>query len=156
MQYLKKLLFVSVFSFFFAAASAQDCGPITLDKLKELLTSLNYDPKPSSDTGKVKKWIVTNTGSSLNVPTAYEISPSTNYIWLTVNLGNAPTDSCEKNTALLRKNMDIQPCFFYITSKNLLMMALAVENRAVTSAVLKRCNDFIVKRVEETQDTWKQ
>lgn len=153
---MKKII-ICIFSFFLVQlVKAQDCGPINFSKLKELLVGLGFDPKPGSDTGKTTKWIIANTGSGLNVPTGYEISPSTNYIWITINLGVAPESWDDKNNDLLKKNTDIQPCFFYITKQGNLQIALAVENRAVTSAVLKRCNDFIVKRVGDTKELWQQ
>jgi hypothetical protein len=152
----KKLIAIVALSFFFLTASAQDCGPINLGKVKELLTGLGFSPRPSTDTGKVIKYIIDNKGNSFNIPTSFEISASTNYIWLSVNLGEAPSDSCETNTLLLKKNASVQPAFFYISSLRKLMMSIAIENRAVTAAVIKRCNDFIVKQVEATKDLWQQ
>ena len=60
----------------------------------------------------------------------------------------------DKADALLKQNAVIQPCLFYITAKGNLMMGLPVENRAVTAAVLKRCTDFVSKRVADTKNDW--
>jgi len=160
-SYYKLQLKHIVCIFFFACmglqASAQDCGPINSTKLKELLTGMGFTVKNINEAGKADKFEIKNSSEGLDIPTGYEISPSTNYIWLTVFLGKANyVDSCERNTNLLKQNAAIQPCLFYITAKGNLMMGLPLENRAITAAVLKRCNDFISKRVGETKYYWQQ
>lgn len=150
--------FVYLFFFLCIIASrslAQDCGPINSVKLKELLTGMGFTVKNTNEEGKSDKFEIKNASGGLDIPTSYEISASTNYIWLTVFLGKANyEDSAQKNTNLLKQNAAIQPCLFYITAKGNLMMGLPVENRAVTSAVLKRCNDFISARVADTKTYW--
>ena len=133
---------------------AQDCGPINTTKLKELLTGMGFVVKNTNEAGKPDKFEIKNASGGLDIPTTYEISASTNYIWLTVFLGKASDENAETNTNLLKQNANIQPCLFYITAKGNLMMGLPVENRAVTATVLKRCNDFLAARVAETKDYW--
>jgi len=136
-------------------AQSADCGPINSTKLKELLIGMGFSVKNTNESGKPDKFEIKNVNNGLDIPTSYEISPSTNYIWLTVFLGKANyEDSCEINTDLLKQNAIIQPCLFYITAKGNLMMGLPVENRAVTAAVLKRTNDFISKQVGNTKEYW--
>jgi len=157
---IKKRLIRFATLFFFlciivSTSSAQDCGPINSSKLKELLIGMGFAVKNTNDQGKPDKFEIKNSNAGLDIPTTYEISASTNYIWLTVYLGKADyEDSAEINTELLKQNAAIQPCLFYITAKGNLMMGLPVENRAVTAAVLKRCNDFISKNVGNTKFYW--
>jgi len=135
-------------------SSAQDCGPISTTRLKELLTGMGFTVKNTNEEGKTEKFEIKNAAGGLDIPTTYEISGSTNYIWITVFLGKAKDEGSAANTDLLKQNANIQPCLFYITAKGNIMMGLPVENRAVTSAVLKRCNDFISARVGETKTYW--
>ena len=134
-------------------SAAQDCGPITSTKLKEFLTQMGFAVKNINEAGKADKFEIKNATNGLDIPTSYEISASTNYIWITVFLGKAQSDSSINNN-LLRQNAVIQPCFFYFSAKGNLMMGLPVENRAVTTAVLKRCNDFLSNRVGDTKSYW--
>ena len=55
---------------------------------------------------------------------------------------------------LLRENAKVQPVQFYITSKNLLMAALPIDNRAVTNAILRQKSDQIAGHVAGTEAIW--
>jgi len=135
------------------AGSPQDCGPINQSKLKELLIQLGYTPKDLVTTpGKEKYEIKLNRGG-LDVPMGLEISPSTNYIWLTVFLGKAPSDS-SKYFQFIKQNSKIQPALFYVTDSGSLMMGLPVDNRGINNALLKRYTDFIAGKVADTKGYW--
>ena len=130
-----------------------DCGPINQTKLKEILVQLGYTPKDIISTpGKEKYEIKLNRGG-LDVPMGLEISPSTNYIWLTVFLGKAPSDS-SKYFKLLKHNSKIQPALFYVTDSGNLMMGLPVDNRGINNALLKRYTEFIAGKIADTKDAW--
>ena len=130
-----------------------DCGPINQTKLKEILVQLGYTPKDIISTpGKEKYEIKLNRGG-LDVPMGLEISASTNYIWLTVFLGKAPSDS-SKYFKFLKQNSKIQPALFYVTDSGNLMMGLPVDNRGINNALLKRYTEFIAGKVADTKDTW--
>ena len=130
-----------------------DCGPINQTKLKEILVQLGYTPKDIISTpGKEKYEIKINRGG-LDVPMGLEISGSTNYIWLTVFLGKAPSDS-SKYFKLLKQNSKIQPALFYVTDSGNLMMGLPVDNRGINNALLKRYTEFIAGKIADTKDTW--
>lgn len=138
-----------------ASATLQQTKPAALDPngLKAMVEGLGYEVKVmNTEPGKEKFEIPTKT-ANFNVPVAAEISPSKNYIWLTVNLGtNSPT---KKHEQLLKENANIQPSFFYITSKGSLMMAQPLDNRELTPAIMKRCLDKIVNDVDKTSASWK-
>ena len=152
-----------VFSLFIALVSlsplngqAQDCNAMTRTELRAMLVELGYTVIDLEKAEGKQKYQVNMSANGLNVPVGYEISPSNNFIWLTVNLGNPPSETSTTNNTLLKQNAIIQPCFMYITEKGRLMMGLAVENRGLTNAVLKRHSDFIAKRVGETKSYWQQ
>lgn len=129
---------------------------ITRPQLRSMLEQLGYEVKDLvKDAGK-EKYTVTVTRGGLDIPIAYEISSNNGYIWLTVNLGDAPSESSSKNAALLRQNGKIQPCQFYVTEKGLLMMGFPVENKNVTNALLRQRTDTIADNVSKTEDIWKK
>jgi len=133
---------------------AQSCDPITRTQLKEKLQEMGFTVKTINEKAGEEKYEVTHAGSGFNVPLGYEISPSTNFIWITAFLGKADTLSSEKPLAMLKENGKIQPSFFYITSKNNVMMAVAVENRGITPAILRRHIDKLVADVSKTSAVW--
>ncbi len=118
------------------------------EHLKQMLRDMSYTV---TDLSK-EKFTFTLQSATLNIPLAAEISPSGNYIWLTVYLRNSsPTLNFE---ALLKMNADIQPNFFYITKSNKLMMASAMENRALSPDVVRRIVEKLIRDVTNTQSTW--
>ena len=161
----KQAIFIFTFLFLFnfgftgnaqanaGAPTPEDCGPINQTKLKEILVQLGYTPKDIISTpGKEKYEIKLNRGG-LDVPMDLEISASTNYIWLTVFLGKAPSDS-STYFKYLKQNSKIQPALFYVTDSGNLMMGLPVDNRGINNALLKRYTEFVAGKVADTKDTW--
>lgn len=121
-------------------------------KLKAMINGLGYETSDlNTEVGK-EKYQFKITKGSLDVPMAAEFSPSKNYIWFTVFLGaSKPTLKFED---MLKRNSEIQPSQFYITSKGNLMMAIAIDNRSVSAAVMKRNVDKLADDVESTQSLW--
>jgi hypothetical protein len=133
---------------------AQSCDPINQPRLKEILIQMGYTVKDLVTTPGKEKYEINVSKTDLNVPVAYEISSSTNYIWLTTFLGKAPVDVSLNNYALLKQNSKIQPALFYITDAGNLMMGLPVDNRGINNALIKRYTDFISSKVSETKSYW--
>jgi hypothetical protein len=108
------------------SSSGAQSAPDVLDPsaLKTMLANLGYEPKNISKDDKPKYEIQTKT-EKFNVPVGCEISPSTNYIWLTVKLGD--NTATKPHEALLKANAEIQPTQFYVTKSNSLMIGLAIE-----------------------------
>ena len=124
-------------------------------QLREILSQLGYEVKDIvKDEGK-EKYAVTVAKGGLDIPVGYEISPSNSYIWLTVNLGPAPTESATKNFSLLKQNAKIQPTFFYVTESGRLMAALPIDNRGVNNTVLRAKTEAITDNVSNSQTIWK-
>jgi len=155
----KKNLFIYSALFFFTwlmpiAGKAQSCDPLDARKLKDMLTGMGYTVKDlNTEVGK-EKYEVSITTTGFNVPISYEISPSKNFIWLIANLGKPKDETSTANAALLKQNGKIQPCQFYITEKGNLMMGLAVENRGLTPAIMKRHTEKITNDVSNTASYW--
>ena len=117
-----------------------------------MVKGLGYETKVINDkVGSEKLEFVVST-ASLRIPMGAEISPSKRYIWLTASLGAAPTP--EVSLELLKQNGKIQPTFFYVSSSNNLFVALAIENRVVDSALLKRNVDKFASDLDKTRDLW--
>jgi hypothetical protein len=75
-------------------------------------------------------------------------------MWLTVSLGNKYSDESVINSTLLKQNSKIQPCQFYTTESGKLMMGLAVDNRGINNAQLRRYTEFITGKVIDTKAYW--
>ncbi len=138
----------------FGFANRQD--PVVLDgpALKAMITNLGYEPKElNAEVGK-EKYEFTLNSHDLDIPVAAEISASKNYLWLTVFLGTPPPTDSAKNAELLKKNFEVQPSMFYVTTKGNLMMGIAVDNRSITPAVLLRNVKKITEDVGSTKDLW--
>jgi hypothetical protein len=139
-----------------ASGKAQSCEQLTAQGLKEMLVQLGYEVTDITTTPGSEKYSVNNKTATLNVPVAYELSPSKNFLWLTVNLGTPRADSSVMNAALLKENTKIQPCQFYITAKGALMMGFALENRGLTNAILRKHTDKIIGDVSSTTALWQK
>lgn len=142
-------------------AGAQDTATVDgawdAATLKKAIQDIGYEPKPLGETAGKEKFEFKVEKSNLNIPVSAEISTSKNYLWLTVRLGDAPTefkDAGVKLGALLKANAQVQPNQFYITAKGALMMALPVDNRGMTNAILRRRVDFLTNAVVEQKDVW--
>lgn len=130
-----------------------ECGPINQTRLKEILIQLGHTVKDIVTTPGKEKYEITVNKGGLDVPMGLEISPSTNYIWLTVFLGKAPSDSL-KYFKFIKQNSKIQPALFYVTDSGSLMMGLPVDNRGINNMLLKRYTEFIAAKVADTKDAW--
>lgn len=143
--------FVIVFSSF---KKNEDCAPISGPQLRTILTQLGYDVKDLNLNPGKEKYVVTITSGGLDVPIAAELSPSTKYIWLTVNLSTADSTNGAKNYSLLKQNGIAQPAQFYVTTKGGLMMGLPVENKAVSNYVLREKLEFLAVKVSSAKSIW--
>lgn len=125
-------------------------------QLREMLVQLGYELQDIVKEEGKEKVSSKFTRNGLDIPIGYEISPSNSYIWLTVNLGTAPTEGSAKTLALLKQNSKIQPTFFYITDSGRLMAALPIENRAVTNVVLRLRSESLAENIDKTKDVWQE
>lgn len=135
-----------------AKASPQSQDKWTASDLKKVIEGLGYEVKTlNAEEGKEKYEFVAKK-AGLDIPVAAELSASKNFIWLTVFLGEVKETTPYKE--LLKANAEFQPSFFYVTASNKLMMGVAMENRALTSAIMRRHVEKLTEDVGETQDIW--
>lgn len=133
---------------------SQQDAQVTRKQLREMLVQLGYEVNDIvKDEGK-EKYSVKYSKYELDIPVGFEISPSNSYIWLTVNLGEAPKEGGAKTLNLLKQNSKIQPTFFYVTDSGRLMAALAIENRGVTNAILRARAESVSENVGKTKEVW--
>lgn len=123
-------------------------------QLRTRLTQLGYEVKDLNTEAGKEKYEVKIAKGGYDIFVSYEVSPSKNYVWLTVNLGDPPTESSILNNAFLKENGKIQPSQFYITSGGKLMMGLPVDNRNVSNATLRQRTDSITENVVKTVSLW--
>jgi hypothetical protein len=121
--------------------------------LQKIVEGMGYTTKMLNEEKGKEKFEFTIKAEGFDVPIAAEVSPSKNYVWFTVLLGKATEDGA-KNTALIKENFKIQPDFFYATEKGNLMMGIAVDNRGVNAAVVKRVTDKLAEDVSKTSKVW--
>jgi hypothetical protein len=149
-------ILLCITSFAVTVNSQQTCEQLTRKELREKLVQLGYEVKDLvTDPGK-EKYSVKLTKDGLDIPVAAEISGNTKYIWLTVNLGPAPTDAQSLNNTYLKKNAEIQPNFFYITESGKLMMGLPLNNLGITNAFLRDRIENIAGSVATTKSLWQR
>ena len=136
---------------------SQDEGKVDRKQLRDMLVQLGYEVKDIVTTPGKEKYSANFNRDGLDIPIGYEISPSGSYIWLTVNLGDAPDDASPKNAALLRQNGKIQPSQFYVTeATKRLMAATPVENKGITNALLRQRSESLAGTVGSTKEIWQK
>jgi len=137
-----------------AGASPQTLGGWDAAAMKKAVEDIGYETKELNKEPGKEKYEFKLTRDGLDIPIAIEISPSKNYIWLTVFLGAAPKPESAKNAELLKKNSEVQPCQFYVTSKGNLMLAYPLDNRSMSNAILRTKVDKLAADVGKTKDIW--
>ncbi len=122
-------------------------------ELKKTIEGMGFTVKALNEEKGKEKYEFTIKRSDFDIPVAAEISSSKNYVWFTVFLGEASKEA-EKHGPLLKENFKIQPNFFYITEKGNLMMGIAVDNRGITPAIVKRITDKLSNDVADSAKLW--
>jgi len=153
---MKKFSLILIFCIFGFAqfAKSQSCTPIVAADLKRMLGELGYEVKDLSVIVDKEKFEIKVLLPTLNVPMGVELSGNKNNIWFTATLGKAFEETSPKNLALLKRNAIIQPAQFYVSERGNLMMAVAIENKGVTNASLKKASDMLATKVFENKIYW--
>ncbi|HVL39251.1 MAG TPA: hypothetical protein VM328_07655 [Fimbriimonadaceae bacterium] len=154
----KLVLFAALFSLFLIIAgfARQQNAQLERKQLRSMLEQLGYELKDIVTTPGEEKVSFVLVRDELDIPIGAEISGNNAYIWYTVNLGEAQPDSSNKHALLLKENAKVQPSHFYISSRGLLMMGLAIENRNVTNAMLRQRAESIAANVAKTREIWEK
>lgn len=128
----------------------------TLDdaSLKTMLSGLGYEVKePGTSTYEIPM-----SASGLNIPTRVFLSKGKTKIWLSVAL--LTKEAVDKLTRddlqkILEANVDAGPCHFMI-EKGWLKMKVALDNRAVTPAVMRLELDYLAARIGDSKPIWQK
>jgi hypothetical protein len=146
---------------FLGRSGAQDSttqsGGWNAEQLKKAIEDIGYETKALNATAGEEKYEFKVERGGLTIPIGAELSKSKNYLWLTVNLTSAPKDFADSGTKLgnlLKANSVVQPCQFYITEKGALMIAVPVENRAMSNAILRRNVEKLANDVVSQKSVW--
>lgn len=135
----------------FAPLSAA-ADPLTYPALKTMVENMGYTPKElgSEDSPKFEATVVT---ADFNVPIGFEVTKSGRYIWTTASLGDSKLDG-ERALSLLKRGQEIQPTQFWINSKGVLMIGLAIDNREITPAHIKFVMEKLSADLGKMKDIW--
>ena len=143
---------LAIAAFALYGVNAAQGQKLNAKQLRSTLTQLGYEVKDLNTKEGEEKYEVKITREGYDVFVAYEISPSTNYIWLTVLLGDTPSES--RALLMLKENSKVQPTNFYVSSNGKLMLGLAIDNRAVDNAMLRTKSDKICADVVSSAALW--
>jgi len=119
--------------------------------LKKLIEGMGYETRILNTAVGKEKFEFTVKATGFDVPLAAEIPMGKNHIWFSAFLGDVRSD---RYASLLKANDTIQPSVFYLNEQGKLLIGVAVENRGVTAAVLKRVTDQVVADVIRTEQIW--
>lgn len=138
-------------------------GELTSNSIPPLLAGLGFEPKESG----VGTWDITSTRGGLDVPIAVALSKSGRKLWMTVflaELDDKARADAPRLLELLRKNFETQPGHFFVVKemltsgpiKDSLKMAIALDNRGITPADLKREIDKLTDDVVGSRALWEK
>lgn len=130
----------------------QSDGKVEASGLNAMINGLGYETRDIGMGKGKEKYEFKVEATGMTIPIAAELSPSKNYIWLTVKL-SLNSDKLDHNE-LLKRNTSIQPSFFYIVNGNTLMLGHPIDNRLVSPTILRRVIDKIIKDVVDTRSLW--
>lgn len=131
--------------------------PLNLEKLQTMVTGMGHTPKLQTKADGTPSTVfeITITTSGFNVPIGVEISPSGRYIWCKASLGKSQLTG-DDALAVLKRLTSIQPTGFWITSSDILMIGIAIDNRDVTPEHLKYIFEKLAGDVGNTADIWQK
>lgn len=137
-----------------AAALTVPAGadPVTYPQLKEMVTNMGYEPS-NLEGAASPMFEVAITTASFKVPIAFELSGSGRYVWARTTLGKFDGSS-GRAVKLLKSNATTQPVMFWITSSDMLVLGMAIDNRDVTPEHLRFVMERIANTVDETAPIW--
>lgn len=126
--------------------------------LKKMVDGLGYTTKNLSSKPGDEQYEFEHETEAMDVPMVAQVSPSTNFVWLSVYIGKSQPLSSANSTnfhKLLMVNADIQPCHFYVTESGGLYMAIGVDNRGITAQILKARITKIAEDCADNRDLWR-
>lgn len=124
-------------------------GGVTQKKLRQIFEGLGYKTTDGKNPSYFEFQVEEG---GLTIYLLAEQSESTQYIWIKSSLKDlTPTDEYK---ALMAANFDIQPAQLFFSDNNVLSIAVPVENRDITPAVIARAMTIVIDGAVATQDLW--
>ncbi len=134
-----------------AEAKPKDKGGVTVTQLRKIVGGLGFETKDGTGKDSPNFEFTVNEGG-LDIHILAEQSESTNYIWLKLAFDKLEPGQDAKT--FLTQTGNTQPAHFYLYDDGTLGMAVAIENRGITPAVVKRGIDILVDGAVSTQKYW--
>jgi hypothetical protein len=117
-------------------------GALTLESLGTLLDNMGLEPRQvKNKAGKLVGHSVRMSNPSYNFSVGFDISPNTDWMYLTIWLKVLPDPKVPVNklAGLLGANQAIEPAFFGLDARdNQFYLRTAVYNRGIKAALIKR------------------
>ena len=126
-------------------------GGVTVSQLRKIVEGLGYETRDGTGKGSPSFEFTVNE-DDLDIHILAEESESTNYIWLKLAFDTLKPGQDGKT--FLSQTAAIQPAHFYLYDDGTLGMALAVENREITPALVRRGIDILVDGAISTKAYW--
>ncbi len=154
MKKMYALFAITVFVIMSIQTKAQDCTTINAPELKSMLVNMGYEVTELDTAQASKKYQVKHYNDGLHIYISYQLSASTNFVWLTAILNTDSINYKPRIHNILKQNTVVQPAQFYINKNGTLMFGLAAENRGMTAAILRRHIDFVCNNIAKTKEYW--
>lgn len=124
-------------------------GGVTQKKLRQIFEGLGHKTTDGKNPSYFEFQVEEG---GLTIYLLAEQSESTQYIWIKSSLKDlTPTDDYK---GLMAANFDIQPAQLFFSDNNVLSIAVPVENRDITPAVIERAMTIVIDGAVATQDLW--
>ncbi len=139
------------------AKDAQPVGALTADNIKEKLENLGYEPKHNGNTPSDIYYRVTFFQDNYQYAIDIGLSKNGQNVWFLAPLRMLPgskdvrTDILEKMLVL---NDNIGPAHMSMRSNRMLYLNLAVDNRDMTSARLRKTIDSFCNEIRGSETLW--
>ena len=129
-------------------------GVLNDTSLQQMLVDLGHEPK------KLKQgYVVAIKQGEWTFNVQLVISPNKEKIGLNANVGtvdDASTVTASQWMNVLASNTDIAPSFFYFNKNNrTLYMHRVLDNRCMTTAIMRQQVDAFTASIKDTADVWK-
>jgi hypothetical protein len=129
-------------------------GALSDSTLLQMLTDLGYEPK------KLKQgYVVAIKKDEWTYNVQFVISPNREKLGLNANMGTVDDPAAITATqwmSVLAANTDIAPSFFYYNkAKSTLYVHRVLDNRCLSSTILRQQVEAFTNNIKETEDVWK-
>lgn len=134
-----------------AEAKPKDAGGVTISQLRKIVDGLGYKTTDSvTATTPSFEFMIEDGGLDIHIMA--EQSESTSYIWLKLTL--TKLEPGQNASDFLTQTALTQPAHFFLYDDGTLGLAVAVENRSISPAIVQRGIDILVDGAVSSKDYW--